>query len=109
MLIIQQYLQAMSSNYVLHDNIEVNISEFKKGVTVIDYVDKVIAGVHTRPADRGSILGVLCVELIVGGVSKAKVERMKKKLVVNGQTGLDLKNKNTTIDSDKLFYKNFKL
>jgi len=58
----------MFSNHVLYDTIEVNISEFKKGVNVIDYlyVHKVITGVHTRPAERASILHVLCAELIVG-------------------------------------------
>ncbi len=41
--------------------------------------------------------------------SKAKVEWMKKILVVNGYIGLDLRNENSTNDSDILFYKNFKL
>jgi hypothetical protein len=37
----------MFSNHVVYDTIEVNISKFKKRVNVIDYVDKVITGVHT--------------------------------------------------------------
>ncbi len=42
-------------------------------MNVIDYVDKVITGVHTRPAERASIIYVLCVELIVGDDTKCYI------------------------------------
>jgi hypothetical protein len=45
----------------------------------------------TRPAERASILHVLCVELIVGEGSKAKVEWMKKILVAKIISSEDFK------------------
>jgi hypothetical protein len=106
---LERKFHTMISNYVLFDIIEINIRTLKKGMNMIDYVDKVITGVHTKPAERGSILTVLSIDLIIADGTKQKMEWMKKLIVVNGYIGLDLSNESSDNDSDILFFINFKL